>query len=413
MNYQESKHYIQNLIHFSEVKVANKKQDFGLDSIIALLEKMGHPQKQLRFVHVAGTNGKGSFVAYLENILCVNQTKVGAFTSPYLEEYTEMIRINGLQMTQEQFAQEVSSIQQIIETHSLPVSEYECLVAIALSFFSKQQCSLVLWETALGSDKDVTNVIDVPELTVMMPIGYDHMNILGHTLKDITHSECSILKPGTTLLTAIQQPEVNQEIQTICQNKDIPCLNCQAVSIVSFEEGVCFNYKNWNHIQLSMHSATQAQNAAVAIEAALFLGIQEPVIRQGLKQTFWPGRFEILQKEPLVILDGGHNRSCLESLIQDLEQEYPNQDFHWIVGMYQDKEVQWMMEKISFVAKKVYCIQAPSTRAASPEQLSQYCSNGCVCDSFQQAMYKIGNQPTVIFGSLSLIPLAKRYFNKR
>ena len=413
MNYQQSKQYIQNCIHFSEVKVAQKKQDFGLETIRFLLEKMGNPSKQLRFVHVAGTNGKGSFVAYLENILCADKIKVGAFTSPYLEEYTEMIRMNGQEISQEQFAREVSYIQTIIEKENLAVSEYECLVAVALSFFARENCSLVIWETALGSDKDVTNVIDVPVLTVMMAIGYDHMNVLGQTLEQITESECSILKPTTTLLTTIQKDIVHQKIQSICQQKEINWIQTQPVSIVSLENGVLFDYKEMKEIQLFMHSYTQAQNAATAIEAALFFGIDRKAIYQGLKQTYWPGRFEIIQKEPLVILDGGHNTSCLEAFIQDLQQAYPKTSFHWIVGMYKDKEVQAMMEKISGIAKQVHCIQAPSKRACLPETLNQYCSNGIVCTSFDQAMKQTENQPTVIFGSLSLVPLAKTYFNKR
>ena len=414
MNNKQTKEWLASLHKLTADKIGCDSKNFNLDGIKELLEVLGNPQEQLSFVYVVGTNGKGSCIAYLESICWQSGIKVAAYTSPYLENQEEMIRIQGIQIPESIFAQYVKKIFKVIDQLKQAPTEYECLTAIALLYFAQEKCELVLWESALGSKNDVTNVIGVPLLTILMHMGMDHMDALGNTLEEITRSELEVLKQGTTCLTTLQKENIYPIIVQECKKLNIPWIQTHEIEGGSSS----FSYKGFEDIKMKTASITQYKNAATAIEACLFLQkhfsqIKDQDIRKGLFQAYWSGRFEILRKEPMVLLDGGHNMDCLEALLSDIQNCYPNTSWNWIVGMYRDKECQDMMERISKYAKDIYCIGLNSKRSCDPKLLAKYCmGKGQEVLSFELAIQESKNLPTIIFGSLSLISMAKQYFQK-
>ena len=379
MNNKQTKEWLASLHKLTADKIGCDSKNFNLDGIKELLEVLGNPQEQLSFVYVVGTNGKGSCIAYLESICWQSGIKVAAYTSPYLENQEEMIRIQGIQIPESIFAQYVKKIFKVIDQLKQAPTEYECLTAIALLYFAQEKCELVLWESALGSKNDVTNVIGVPLLTILMHMGMDHMDALGNTLEEITRSELEVLKQGTTCLTTLQKENIYPIIVQECKKLNIPWIQTHEIEGGSSS----FSYKGFEDIKMKTASITQYKNAATAIEACLFL-----------------------QKHL-------HNMDCLEALLSDIQNCYPNTSWNWIVGMYRDKECQDMMERISKYAKDIYCIGLNSKRSCDPKLLAKYCmGKGQEVLSFELAIQESKNLPTIIFGSLSLISMAKQYFQK-
>lgn len=423
MKYCQAKEFLQSRHQATASQILEGKQNFSLDPIRALCKELGDPQKSLSTVHVAGTNGKGSFVAYLESIMTQAGLMVGSFTSPYLEDYKETIRIQTKEIEEDLFGQCAAQVKEAVarleEKGEPSPSEYECLMAISLLAFVQSHCDLVIVEACLGGKDDVTNIIEPPLLTVLMPVGMDHMEVLGQTPQQIAESELEILKAGSPLLVAVQTPVVSQQVETVIQQKGNPWIQTREVQIHSLQNGCTFDYKTYKDIHLSMRPSIQAQNASVALEAALFLqrkypSIDESAIREGLEKTVWPGRFEVLEEKRPVIVDGAHNIDGIRALISGLDECYPDVDFDFYVGMFKDKDIQSMMQEIDKKAKRIYCFPLGKERETSSDELASVVSQAQACDSFDQAMRQgASHRGICICGSLSVIPLAKSYFNKR
>jgi len=408
-NYEEAITFFRSMPHFTPPATGGaKKEFFSLDAELMLLEKLGRPQDKLKYVHIAGTNGKGSTCAYLASILREASVVTGAFTSPFLYRYNEMFKVNGMDISDTDFAEVFSQIKPAYDelaSEGIFVSEYEYLTVMAFIYFIKMECELVVLEVSMGGRMDTTNVIPSPLVSVITPISYDHMTILGNTLREIAAEKAGIIKPGTVVVSAKQEPEVAEVLTEVCKSfedmeityfKDESCNEIDYVehinSVVPIEfvepgkiidrdiHGQKFVVADGKEYFTGMLGTYQIDNAAVAIAAArklksLGYPITEENIRNGIVNTKWFGRFTLLSDNPPVILDGGHNRQGAAVLRKSLEEYFPGKKITFILGILADKEVDIILDTLLPIADKCYTVAVPNPRTMPPEKLAQMIRN--------------------------------------
>ena len=403
--YQEAIDFFKKMPHFTPPKDGGAKKDFfSLDAELALLEKLDRPQDKLKYVHIAGTNGKGSTTAYLASILKEASVVTGAFTSPFLYRYNEMFSVNGEDISDADFAAVYSKVKpaydELIE-EGVFVSEYEFLTVMAFIYFIEKKCDIVLLEVSMGGRMDTTNVIPASLVSVITPISYDHMTILGNTLREIAAEKAGIIKPGTVVVSAKQEPEVSEVLTEVCksfENMEITYFNDDTCSEIDYVEHinsvVPINFIEPGKITsrnihgqkyatsedgeyfTSMLGTYQIDNAALAIAAARELAslgyeITEDNIKNGIANTKWFGRFTLLSDEPPVIIDGGHNRQGAAVLRQSLEEYFPGKKITFVLGILADKEVDIILDILMPIADRCYTVAVPGPRTMPPEKLAE------------------------------------------
>ncbi len=422
MNYQEAVTFLENLPVFEPSKVKSGEQIMGLESLCILLERLGNPERKLRCIHVGGTNGKGSTVAFLRQILIEAGARVGTFQSPAIDHMTEQIRLNGQEVSEEMFARAMTEVR--AEAGDTPPSPFEMLVAAAFLCFVEAQVDYVILEVGLGGDTDATNVIPTPELAILTPISYDHMDLLGATLAEIATHKAGIIKLGGVVLTCPQEPEVMDVLQARCEEVGAELICAEMPSCrekLNYAETQHFDLPGYKNLQIALLGTYQTRNAALAVRAAELLNegnqenlhrIEESHIREGLLHTRWPARFELIKKNPYVILDGGHNVQGAEVLCESLQYYFPHQKVHFVTGVLADKEYQKMMRMIAPLAEKVYTITPPNPRALSAEDLAAYVrSIGVDAEAFESLEDAVDcaleGDVICIFGSLYFVGKAR------
>lgn len=422
MNYQEALKYIKSTQKFGSV--------LGLERIAKLMELLGNPQKRLRFIHVAGTNGKGSTVAFMESVLTQAGYRVGMYTSPGLHGLNDRIRIGSKEIENHRVAEIMDKIrwridEMVTDGHDSP-TEFEIITALAFEYFYQEEADIVLLEVGLGGRLDSTNVIETPLLTVITPVDYDHMDILGSTLEEIAGEKAGILKAGTELILYPQRQEAERVIMLKADELSIP------VHKVSFDQvrekgqddyTQQFRYDNEDY-KLTILGEHQIRNAVVAIEALNVLdhkGMRIPhdALKKGLLMAKWPGRFEILSHDPMVVIDGAHNFQGVQILSGNLKKYFGDRKVIFIMGVLKDKSYIEMVEEILPLAKSFVTITVDSERALSGEDLSDLIEDeGCeaiYCESVPLAIEKalaIRTDEEIIcaFGSLYYIQEVRDYF---
>ncbi len=407
--YSGALEFLKNMTHFvPPTEVGAKRNYFTLDAELALLEKLGKPQNDLKYVHIAGTNGKGSTTTYLANILREASVVTGAFTSPFLYRYNEMFRVNGEEISDEDFAHIFSIVKDKYDeltSEKIFPSEYELLTVMAFLYFKEKECDIVLMEVSMGGRVDTTNVIPFPLVTIITPISYDHMTILGNTLTEIAAEKAGIIKPGTTVVSATQQGEVADVLSRVCQSfedmeityyTDDTCSEIDSVEHINERvpieyvlpskiiardiHGQEFVMADGERYYTTMLGTYQIDNAALAIAAAYKLKsvwkeengrITIDSIRKGIANTKWFGRFTLISDNPAVIIDGGHNRQGAAVLRESLESYFPNVKVTFILGILRDKEVDIILDELMPLAKKCYTIAVPNARTMNPDKLAE------------------------------------------
>lgn len=358
MNYREAREYTKTIAKFGMV--------LGLESMLRLLERIGNPQERLKFVHVAGTNGKGSVIAFLSTILQHAGYKTGVYNSPAVFDPLEIYRINGVQMPEETYGrlmeQMKTAMEQIVGEGYPSPTLFELEAAMAFLYFKEQQCDLVVVETGLGGLLDATNCIPAPLCAVLTSISMDHMGVLGNTLEEIATQKAGIIKEGSRVVTSPQEEEVLEVLRQTCERKHVPLT-------VSEENTVC----GW---EISLKGRHQIENAATAVEAALQLRqtgleITDEQIRQGICHAKWQGRLSILCQEPVVIMDGAHNEKAAQVLAEVLRQEYPDKQWCFIMGVLGDKEYHKIVEIMAPYGQKVWTVTPDNPRALAGEKLAE------------------------------------------
>ena len=353
MNYTETLNYIHSLERFG-VKP-------GLERISELCKKSGNPQKDLKIIHVAGTNGKGSTSTMIANMLMCAGFKVGLFISPYVTDFRERIQINGEMIDRQSLIESVVTIKNIREDGDIPATEFEVITAAAFLCFKKHKCDYVVLEVGLGGRFDATNIIESPQACVIASVSFDHQSVLGDTIEKIAFEKCGIIKDGSPVISyPLQNSEALSVIEKTCVDKNSELI-IPDIDALSFKNsdllGNTAVYKNID-FSLNLPGKHMVYNAITAIEAVkcVLPNITNEQIKNGLKNTVMPARLEILSNSPLVIMDGGHNEECAIALRNYLSENLKNKEILAVCSMMADKDYdKYLAEVLPFVKKIIIC----------------------------------------------------------
>ncbi len=365
----------------------------GLERIRELLERLGRPQDRLKFVHVAGTNGKGSICAYLASILSAAGHRTGMFTSPYIERFEERIRVDGAMISPDELRDVTLAVREHAEAMAEETgdhpTEFELMTAVALEHFVRCGCDIVVLEVGLGGRLDSTNVIDAPEACVIARIGLDHTALLGNTLAAIAGEKAGIIKEGSAVVSWPQEPEAMAVIEHAaaehgCELR-MPDFAQLEEGAVKWEDGASpfrpFSYKEWADLRTGILGSYQPQNATVALEAVDVLRgrgwrIPDEAVRAGVAQTRWPGRFEIVEggSSPdgfAIVVDGGHNPQGARALADSLAEVFPGCKPVFVIGVLEDKDYPRMLEDVLPLGSAFVCVTPDNPRALPAHKLAR------------------------------------------
>lgn len=351
----------------------------GLGRTRELLHLLGDPQKKLKFVHVAGTNGKGSTCACLAAILQEAGYKTGLYTSPYIHVFNERIQINRRMISDEDLAAYTERLRPLIESMEDKPTEFERITALAMQYFADSRCDIVVLEVGLGGELDSTNVIDPPEAAVITALGLDHTRVLGPTIRDIARAKAGIIKPGCAAVSYGGVPEADEIIAARAAELGVPLkrLDPAALQIESLSvDGCRFSYREHHHLSLPLAGTYQPNNAALAIETAECLrsrgwNIPDEAIARGLAKVEWAGRFEILGRSPFFILDGAHNPHGMAATVGSIRQYFPQKKPIFLTGVMADKDVRGIYSLLAPIASLFLTVRPDNPRAMSAEQLAK------------------------------------------
>lgn len=393
---------------------------FGLDRVLTLLEKMGNPEKKLKYVHIAGTNGKGSTASMTASILQKAGYRTGLYTSPYIYRFHERIQINGQQISDEDLVAITEYVKPLADSMEQSPTEFELVCAIAFEYFVRKQCDIVVLEVGLGGDYDATNVIECPEVAVITNIGLDHTDVLGNTLEEIAKTKAGIFKEGGDAVIYRGLPSVEQVFEDVCREKhislkkaDFDGLRLKAHSL----DGQVFDCGDRKDLVLPLLGDHQLHNASVVLSVVDTLiekgwNISEENIRDGLRDVSWPGRFDIVSREPLFIIDGGHNPQCIEALVKNIEDYLTGRKVIALTGVLEDKDYGDMYQPVMPLVDSFVCITPPNPRKLEAAELAAHLrgagAQATACQTIKEgvalALREAGETGAVLcFGSLYTI----------
>lgn len=352
----------------------------GLERTRELLRLLGDPQKKLKFVHVAGTNGKGSTCAMLASVLRCAGYRTGLYTSPYICRFNERMQVNGEDIPDEELAEITAAVKPLAEGMSDHPSQFEIVTAIAMLYFLRHGCDIVVLEVGMGGISDATNVIEAPECAVITTIGLEHTEYLGNTLAEIARNKAGIIKEGCPAVCYRACGEVEAVFEKAAAEKHASLVKAgfEALHPISDSlDGQTFSFRNHENLFLPLLGAHQLKNAAVVLETIEILQkrgwkITEKDIRDGLAGVKWPVRFELVRKVPPFIIDGAHNPQCAEALAAALEKYLPGKKNIFLIGVLADKEYDKIIAFLRPYAKSFVCVTPDSPRALSADALAGY-----------------------------------------
>ena len=351
----------------------------GLHRIRILMDALGNPQRQYPCVHVAGTNGKGSACAMAESILRAAGYRTGLDTSPHLLRFNERIQINGAPISDECLALATERVRAAAEAMEEAPNWSEIITAVTLVAFAMEKVDAAVLEVGLGGEFDSTNVIDTPAAALIMNIGYDHMELLGNTLEEIASAKAGIIKSGGDVIVYRGEPGVEAVFERTAAERGARLHKADFDSIRPVSEsidGQVFDACGYEGLRLPLAGPHQQRNAAVVITAMDVLRekgwhITEEDIRTGLAGVVWPARFEVISRDPVFILDGGHNPQCLDAADDALRRLLPGKRVVFLVGMLRDKDVEEMVTRLRTVSDQYVTITPVSDRAMEAEELTK------------------------------------------
>lgn len=392
----------------------------GLERIQALLDAMGNPERKCKFVHVTGTNGKGSTCAMVASILRKAGYKTGLYTSPYLIRFNERIQINGEQISDADICELTEYVKPFAESVFERPTEFEMVTAIGFEYFARRKCDIVVCEVGMGGEFDATNVIPAPEAAVICNIGLDHTEVLGNTLEKIAGAKAGIIKPGCDAVLYRERPSVEAVFEERCKALNAPLhkADFDSLHLLSHSlEGQVFDWERFHALRLPLLGEHQLHNAAVALTTARVLQkrgwkITDAQIREGIESVRWPGRFELMRKDPMFIIDGGHNPQCIEALVKNIRDYLPGRELTVLTGVLGDKDFHCMYRDVAQYAKEFITITPANPRALTAEKLADYLRQfgkpvtACdvVADGVRLAIEHAGKDGVVLcYGSLYMI----------
>ncbi len=383
----------------------------GLDRIKGLCEFLGNPQDDLKFIHVAGTNGKGSFCAMLSSILSKTGLKVGRYTSPFILEFNERIAVNNTPISNNDLIRIVEKIKAYCDSLEDKPTEFEIITAIGFYYFKEQHCDVILLECGLGGRFDATNIITSPLLSVITGIDFDHQNFLGDTVEEIAFEKAGIIKKGIPVLWCGDNQKAKAVIESTAKEMAAPFYTVKRKSVIKKTDisGTVFDYDNLE-ISLPLLGAYQVTNAENVLSAITLLdfNISDNDIKEGIKAVKWPARMEVLSKEPLIIFDGAHNPQGINACVESVKMYFGTKKVNVLSGVMADKDYTFMAGKIAEIALEVYTVTPSNPRALSAEKYATVFKsagiNATAYNDIKSALdhAKSNNEPLVIMGSLYL-----------
>lgn len=411
----------------------------GLGSIKELCRRLGNPQDAFPCIHIAGTNGKGSVLAYLSTVYKTAGYRVGAFSSPAVFNPRETIRVDGKNMTKKAYTEGLEKIKEAVETikaDGLPApTAFEAEVALAFLYFADKKCDIVMLEAGMGGREDATNLITRTLAAVLMPIGMDHMQFLGGTLDKIAYQKAGIIKKGCVAVSAVQQEEAAAEIRKEAEKQGCSCIFATVPEKKKYGlKKQKFTYRDafgtlHKDMEITIPGVCQAENAAVAIEVVEALNrqnafvVSEENLRRGLLETAWPGRFEVLREKPYFVIDGAHNEPAAKKLVQSVSAYFSNKRIIYIMGMLKDKEYEKVAEITYPYADQIITVTPPENkRALSAMDLAAAVSAyhprvttaGSVEEAVEMAYLLAGKEDVILcFGSLSFLGRVRDILGKQ
>lgn len=426
MDYQESRAYIQEVEKYGSV--------LGLGNMQELMKRLGNPQDSLKYVHVAGTNGKGSVIAYLYSALSSGGYRVGRYISPTIFSYRERMETAGVPVSRDKFAEYLTKTADVIKEmteEGLPhPTPFEIETAVAFLFFKDENCDLVLLEVGMGGDLDATNIIPPPVLAVIVSVSMDHMSFLGNTLEEIAEKKAGIIKPGCRMVTAVQKPEAKKVLRDVCRRCRVEYHQADSSKAEAVEESILGQTFVWDGETYSIPLAGvyQQENAVLALKALEILdksGFPTTVEQRklGLSGARWAGRFSVIARDPLFVVDGAHNPAAADMLAASIRRYFKGKKIYYIMGMFRDKDYVSVVEKTYSYAEKILTIAAPGNDRALPasdlaDVVRHYHSDVRAMESLWEAVetvYSLAEAEDVIlaFGSLAFIGEITRIVQKR
>lgn len=389
----------------------------GLERTQGLLALMGNPETCFKCIHIAGTNGKGSTAAMTASILRKAGYKTGLYTSPHIYRFHERIQVNGADIPDADLAAITEYVKPLAQSMDDHPTEFELVFCIAAEYFKRVGCDIVVVEVGMGGAMDATNVIPVPEVAVITNIGLDHTGFLGNTVEEIATEKCGIFKDGGSAVVYRSTPGVEQvfEKTAAAHSMTLRRADFDGLALVSQSlEGQVFHCGNRRDIQLPLLGEHQRYNAAVVLGIMDTLiekgwSITEEHIYEGLRETSWPGRFHIVRRDPLFIVDGGHNPQCLESLVKNIQDYLPGKRVIGLTGVLADKDYGEMYKPVMPLIQQFVCITPPNDRKLEATELADHLrkagavATACntIPEGVTKAMELAGKDGVVLcFGSL-------------
>lgn len=353
----------------------------GLKTMARLMEKLNRPQEKCPFVHIAGTNGKGSTAAYIAAMLQAAGWKTGLFTSPYIQDFRERIQVNGRCMDKAALCRLgervlAAGAEAAAEGFQAPTA-FELVTALGLLYFAEVGCEIAVLEVGLGGRLDATNIIPSPEAVVLTRIGLDHTELLGGDLGQIAGEKAGIIKAGSPVISGAQVPEVTAVFAAAAAEKGCAFYQAPPAKLLEMgPEGLCFDWGGTKGLKTAMTGLHQLENAALALQSAEILDkkgwrLGEEARRRGLLAARCPGRLELLKKSPLFFVDGAHNPQGLAALAESLRTLFPGRKLRFLVGVLADKAHRAGLEKLLDLAAAFYTTAPPSPRAMGAEALAE------------------------------------------
>ena len=389
----------------------------GLGRTQELLEKMGNPEKKLKFVHIAGTNGKGSTAAMTASILSKAGYRTGLYTSPYIYRFHERIQVDGVEISDEDLTEITEYVKPLAESMAQSPTEFELVCCIAFEYFYRKKCDIVVLEVGMGGAWDATNVIEVPEVAVITNIGLDHTEYLGDTVEKIAETKSGIFKPHGHAVVYRSTPSVEAVYERVCAERDVSLRKADFDGLVLKAhtlEGQVFDCGSRKNLVLPLLGDHQLHNASVVLSIAdTLIGegwkISEQNIYDGIRDVRWPGRFDIVCRKPLFIIDGGHNPQCIEALVKNIRDYLAGKKVIALTGVLADKDYADMYKPVMPLVDRFVCITPPNPRKLEAQQLARYlCQAGAqaqasesILDGVKKAMDLAREDGVVLcFGSL-------------
>ena len=383
MNYEQALEYIHS-VNWTFCKP-------GLERITELCAALGNPQNKLRFIHVAGTNGKGSTSAMLASILQNAGYRTGLYTSPYIRTFCERIRVNGENIPKDTLATLTERIRPIADAMEDKPTEFELITALAFAYFAESQCDMVVLEVGLGGRLDSTNVVENTALSIITGIDFDHTALLGNTIEEIAKEKAGIIKSGRPILFGGGEGAAYDTVSGVALEKNAPLYTVDRSSYVQRTatlDGTRFDYLHYKNLNLPLLGAYQPYNATLVLTAIDLLNkdgfsIDEDAVRRGLSLVRWPARFELLSRDPIIIYDGGHNPEGVRAAVESIKTYFSNQKVNILSGVMADKDRSEMIETMKPITAHVFAVTPNNSRAlVAEEYAAQLASYGILATPY-------------------------------